>query len=435
MQALRKSRITATRTGLAATMIASLSLYATSAWLVLDRTPPSWDDSYYLTKSLELYDTLVNKGVGDYSKKFLTAMGTKPPLIAALPTPVYLAAGRRYRAAYAVNLLFLALTFVAVYRIARIYAGPRAGLIAVTALGTMPVVYGLSHWYLVECGLIAFVCIAMYVMAAWNESSGAGRAGVLGIIFGLGVLMKASFPIYVLTPFAYFMLQWRKSALQKKPLVFFVATSALLAAPWYLVNSRGMIATALNAGSAQTAKIYATGEALSATAIGHYLFDVANATPWLYLAALPLLAVMGASSMGQTKRGLVLGLLWVAPLVFLAAGHYRDIRYAAPLYPAAALIFAWSGRCDSQFWSDREYSNLPGAFFGVVEYGSEFVRSARNAPGVGWPSAPCTPAQLCSRIRSRLVAAPGSPRRHLPRLELQPRRRAHGSSGHQLGAV
>jgi hypothetical protein len=45
----------------------------------------------------------------------------------------------------------------------------------------IPVVYGLSHWYLVECGLIAFVGVAIYIMAGWGESSGVGRAGLLGI--------------------------------------------------------------------------------------------------------------------------------------------------------------------------------------------------------------------------------------------------------------
>lgn len=34
----------------------------------------------------------------------------------------------------------------------------------------------------VECGLIAFVCMAIYIMADWDESSGVGRVGLSGII-------------------------------------------------------------------------------------------------------------------------------------------------------------------------------------------------------------------------------------------------------------
>ena len=335
-------KIAEMRAGLAAAIVASLSLCLTSTWLFLDRTPPSWDDGYYLTKSLELYDTLTDKGVAAYAKAFLRVLDSKPPLIAALPTPIYLVAGRHYRAAYAINVLFLAIAFGAAYGIAGAYAGPRAGLIAVTALAAIPVVYGLSHWYLVECGLTALVCAAIYLMTGWSESSGPGRAGLLGTTCGLGLLMKASFPLYVLVPLVCFAFRWRKTALQKRTLAAFFATSAFLAAPWYLVNLRRVIRSVLHAGSADTARIYQLGEAFSASAIGHYLFNLANATPWLYLASIPLLALLGASSLRrENKKGLLLGLLWLSPLLFLAVGHYRDIRWAAPLFPAVGLMFAW----------------------------------------------------------------------------------------------
>ena len=325
-----------------AVLVGLVSLAATSAWFFYDRTPPSWDDSYYLTKSLDLYDTLMERGAGAYAARFLSVMRTKPPLIAVLPTPVYRVLGRRYRAAYAVNLLFLALMFAAVYRIARTFAGPRAGLIAVAALATIPIVYSLSHWFLVECGLTALVCAAIAVIAGWDESSGAARAAALGVLFGLGLLMKASFPVYVAAPIAGCIVRWRKSALTRKPILAFAVPVLLIAGPWYLVNCLPMLATALNAGSAATAKIYETGEALSLRAIGQYLFNVANAAPWLYLAAIAAAALIGASSLQpRARRGVVLALYWLLPLVFLAAGHYRDIRYAAPLYPAAALLFAW----------------------------------------------------------------------------------------------
>jgi len=324
----------------AALLVVVLFLGMAMAWFALDRTPPSWDDAYYLTKSLELYDTLTDRGVVAYARKFLTVMDGKPPLIAALPTPIYLVAGRRHRAAYGVNLLFLAILFAAVYGIARTYGGSRAALIAVAAVGTIPAIYGLAHWYLVECGLIALVSVAIYLLAGWSESSGAARAGVLGIVFGFGLLMKASFPLYVVVPLGYILWRWRKTALQLKPVAAFVIGSLVIAGPWYLMNARAVVRTALQAGSAETARIYETGAAFSASAMGHYLFDVANAAPWLYVAAIPVLALAGWRLL-KTKRGLLLVLLWISPLIFLAAGHYRDLRYAAPLYPAVALLFAW----------------------------------------------------------------------------------------------
>jgi hypothetical protein len=334
--------ITLTRAALAALIIAALFLCATLAWTLLDRAPPSWDDAYYLTKSLDLYDTLVDRGVARYATGFLSVMDSKPPLIAALPTPIYLVAGRKYRAAYAINLLFLSIMFAAIYGIARNYSGPRAGVIAIAVVGTMPVTYSLSHWYLVECGLVALVCVFLYLLTGWSDSSGTARAALLGIIFGLGLLMKASFPVYVLVPLAYFVARRKSTILRSWPVFAFLATTALLAAPWYLVNARHVVGTALHAGSGETAKIYQTGSVASISDMASYLFNVAHATPWLYLAALAVLAVVGWSSVDRhTKPGLQLALLWLSPLVLLTASHYRDIRYAAPLYPAAALVFAW----------------------------------------------------------------------------------------------
>src|SRR5207249_509766 len=132
---------------------AVLSLFflgSTALWLRLDRSPPGWDDGYYLTNSLILYDALADGGIAGYARQFLTIMGIKPPLIAVLPTPVYLIAGRKSGAALAVNLGFLLVMFGALYWLGKKYAGRRAGLIAMYISGTIPMLYGPARWYLQE---------------------------------------------------------------------------------------------------------------------------------------------------------------------------------------------------------------------------------------------------------------------------------------------
>ena len=118
-------------------------LGTTVLWLSLDKSPPPWDDAFYLTNSLKLYDALFEGGVPAYSKTFLTGMDSKPPLISVLPTPVYLIFGRHPRAAYSVNLIFLAITFGALYRIARHFCSSAAGFLAVYVAGTTPMIYAL----------------------------------------------------------------------------------------------------------------------------------------------------------------------------------------------------------------------------------------------------------------------------------------------------
>jgi hypothetical protein len=325
---------------LALTALILFFLGTTFAWLRMDRSPPSWDDGYYLTNSLVLYDALAENGIRGFAHQFLTSMRNKPPLIAALPTPIYLLLGRKLHAAFAVNLIGLLVMFAALYRLGKKYACPRAGLLAVYIAGTMPILYGLSRWFLVECALTALVCVAICLLAEWSDFDGAGKALLLGSVCGLGLLMKMSFAVYVLIPMLYFVARSRRNALRPKVLLAFAASAAILALPWYVVNYRGVFETALSAGSADAAKLYKTGDILSWPDIANYLTNVFNAGPLFYFIALPVLILGFRRVPAAGRRGLLLCALWAAPVLFLVFGHYRDLRYAAPLFPALALALA-----------------------------------------------------------------------------------------------
>jgi hypothetical protein len=308
-------------------------LGATLLWLRLDRSPPSWDDAYYLTNSLLLYDSLAERGVPGYARQFLTVMPDKPPLIAALPTPVYLILGRKPRAAYVINLAFLLVILSALYWLGKRYAGPRAGLLAAFIAGTMPMIYGLSRWFLVECGLTAIVCVAMCLLAEWNRSDGVWKGFLLGATCGAGLLMKASFPLFVAIPILYFILKMRPRALLAA-----ASTSALIAAPWYLINWRAAFQTAVNAGSAFRAKAYSGGEVFSVADIWSYCVNLVNTGPTLYFIGLPILAVAFFRVLPPAaRRGLLLCALWACPILFLIFGRYRNLQYAAPCLLALAL--------------------------------------------------------------------------------------------------
>ena len=182
------------KAGLAFAALSTFFAATTLLWLRLDRSPPTWDDAYYLTGSLTMYDALSEGGLAGYGRQFLTVMGSKPPLIAVLPTPLYLVLGRRPRAAYGINLVFLLAMFAALYRMGRRHSGPGAGLLAVYISGTMPILYGLSRWFLVECGLTAIVCMAICLLAEWNDFAGPWKGFLLGMICGLVYRFIKTYP-------------------------------------------------------------------------------------------------------------------------------------------------------------------------------------------------------------------------------------------------
>ncbi|HTM47136.1 MAG TPA: glycosyltransferase family 39 protein [Bryobacteraceae bacterium] len=327
--------MTTSRARLAFFALSLFFLGTTLVWLRLDRSPPAWDDAFYLTNSVVMYDALTSGGLRGFARQFLTIMGIKPPLIALLPAPVYLVAGRNTGAAFAVNLAAMLVIFGVLYRLGRKYGGRRAGLAAVWIAGTMPILYGLSRWYLVECGLTAIVCAAIWLIVEWMEAPDRWKAFLIGVVCGLGLLMKFSFPLYVGAPLLYAAL---RKGVTPKTLLAFAAPAILLAAPWYAFNFGPAWRLAVLAGTAENTRVYQTGDIFSIGDIWRYLGNVCNAGLTIYFAALAvLLAVFGRTARPSGRRGLMVCALWSVPLVFLTFGHYRDLRYAAPLYPSLAL--------------------------------------------------------------------------------------------------
>jgi hypothetical protein len=109
----------------------------------------------------------------------------------------------------------------------------------------------------------------------------------------------------------------------------------LIAGPWYAVHAAAALRTALVAGSAETARAYRTG-GLAET--GQYLFNLTNCGPRLYFVALPILAILCTGRMTTAcRRGILFCCVAASPLVFLSVSHYRDLRYAAPIFPVIAV--------------------------------------------------------------------------------------------------
>src|SRR5947207_1796132 len=145
------------RIALVCLVLGILFAASTLVWVVLDREPPNWDDAWYLANSLTVYDALAHGGISGFLTSMNLVFGFKAPLIAALPAPFYLVLGRRWHAAYLVNIASMLMLFAALYRIARRWWTSRAAVFAIVIAGAMPLLYGLARWYLVEYVMTALV--------------------------------------------------------------------------------------------------------------------------------------------------------------------------------------------------------------------------------------------------------------------------------------
>ncbi|HXB69003.1 MAG TPA: glycosyltransferase family 39 protein [Candidatus Acidoferrales bacterium] len=323
---------------------------STVVWLALDRLPPNWDDAWYLTNSLTVYDAFAHGGVAGYLAKLNSVFGFKAPLIAGLPTPFYLLFGRRWHAAYLVNIASMLVLFAALYRIATSWWNSRAAVFAIAITGAMPLLYALPRWYLVEYVLTALVTAAVCVLI---ESDGLKRDAytvLFGALCGFGLLLKISFPVFILPPFV---VTWIRSGCRARPLLLTALLCLLLALPWYSGHLRPTLANAIDAGFGAPAAIQGTGPILSLRTIVTYLSHVAADGVSYYFILLALLLSGWALFRGllrrqgrlllssvTTKAWPLLG-AWMLPFAVFVFGGNKDVRYIAPILPAAALVLAF----------------------------------------------------------------------------------------------
>ncbi len=347
-----------------ATILAGLSCFlagVTLAWLRLDQLPPAWDDAWYLANSLLMFDALVDRGVWGFAKQFLRILGTKPPLITILSTPFYLLLGRNPANAFVVNIVFIPILLTSVYLLGRRCWNSRAGLIAAYVTATLPMLYGLARWYLIEFVLTAFICVGILLLM---DSGGFGNrrsAFYIGLVWGLGLLLKVSFPLYYLCPFLYAVARFVRTPQTRSPeqlpgptklgiLVRIALPAIMLPLPWYLINLRRTLDLALAAGFSSEADIYGTGPVFSFSAIRTYLVHLVNVGPSCYYAGLAIALVAGIVLSGKLRpfvqqlagRPAILLGLWALPFFLFLFGRNKNVRYVAPLLPVFALLMGFA---------------------------------------------------------------------------------------------
>jgi 4-amino-4-deoxy-L-arabinose transferase-like glycosyltransferase len=192
-----RSRLAA---GLVIAFTAAL-LFSLVTYIHRDGRPLTYDDAYYLETSLRLYHRLAMGGLAEFLAGYTEAFGIRAPLIAVLPAPFFWAFGPELDSALLINAVFLVLINLYLYRLAVRWYGRAVGVLAVVVFQTMPIAIGMSRAFMTEYGLTALsICFLYYLVRSERLSNGTANLN-LGIVGGLGMLMKINF-LFVLVPVA-----------------------------------------------------------------------------------------------------------------------------------------------------------------------------------------------------------------------------------------
>jgi hypothetical protein len=314
----------------------ALLLVARSYYLH-DRRPPTFDDAWFLETSLNLYHRLTENGLGEFVSAYAGSFRTKAPLISVLPLPFYLLLGTRPQSAILVNLAFIVITNIYLFLLARRLFSAAAGVAAALFYQTMPLAYGLSRIFLADYGLACLTVMFLYHLVGSERLSRTSSNVALGVIAGLGLLMKVLFPLYVAGPLL--VVSWqasRSGSLSWRALAGIAVPATLLAATWYPFHLTEVFLYAWQAGYGEIGGQYGGGLAV-------WLAQVVQQGVTPYYAAALLICGLAALVSGQRPASGVVWLLlgWIVlPLAALAAGRNREIRFLLPVLPALAIVLA-----------------------------------------------------------------------------------------------
>jgi 4-amino-4-deoxy-L-arabinose transferase-like glycosyltransferase len=234
---------------LPALLVLGLILFhATNNWIWLSKNVVSrgWDRMNALVNSLLYSDTLSRISLHALFKASVQDE-VRPPLFATSMALMYKFFGVSTDVAVMVNVIYLAILVAASYGIGKKLGSRWSGLLGAFLVVALPLVFSMSRYAYFEFALTALAALSVYLLLASDGFQKRRNALLLGLVLGLGALLKRTFPIFVLGAIGVATLQagllpkfW--SRLRSRPHIRWrdvglaLGGGLLLSALWYLPN-------------------------------------------------------------------------------------------------------------------------------------------------------------------------------------------------------
>lgn len=326
---------------------------STILWTLRDRTPPAWDPSDHLRYAYDYYRLLAHADFTGFAREFFTARHYYSPFVHLVSAAVFLMFGASRLTGVVVNLLSLAALLWAVAWISRrLYA--KAHVIGESGdelrqqpvlLSTLPALlaacYHFSAWLMhdafLDFPLTAAVTVSFAFLIRADDFRVRRDALAFGAAAGIGMLVKQTFAFFFVLPAVYVVIRvlWTRDRRAILNLALAAVVLILVAAIWYGPHLQDVIA------------IYRENRqaALNENEAPVFSFD----SNFFYIHALismqmqaPLAVIFAAGlvySLARCRKQSMLLYLWIlSGIACFALVANKDVRYTAPVLPAAALI-------------------------------------------------------------------------------------------------
>jgi 4-amino-4-deoxy-L-arabinose transferase-like glycosyltransferase len=174
-------------------------------WLSNNTVLTGWDKARHLAQSLTYNNLLTPLTLRSFFGALISD-SVRPPFAPMAAVPLYRLFGSSSDVATMVNILYLAVTLVATYKIGVLLRGRRLGILSAVLLALFPMFYAMSRYFYLEFPLTALVALTMWLLLNSAGFQKRGTSLLFGLCLGLGLLTKRTYVAFVLAPVVFVVL-------------------------------------------------------------------------------------------------------------------------------------------------------------------------------------------------------------------------------------
>src|SRR5262245_37284386 len=158
-----------------------------------------------------------------------------PPLVYQVTAVLHVLLGPGPWVAWAVMQAFALALGAATWRVARTAGGPLMACLAAVLAMLLPIVVVFTREVALDVALMA-ASTTMLALALEDPLRTRRSAAVLGVVMGLGLLIKWTFALMAVGPLVYLAVAAARGRASGRHFALALAVAAALAAPWYVHN-------------------------------------------------------------------------------------------------------------------------------------------------------------------------------------------------------
>ena len=208
-------------------------------WFQLGGAAQHWDSAVHLVESLNA-NHIGEELTQPFFKQLLNVSWYYPPFVSYASIPFYKIFGESEFTGLIVITFFLLILVFCVYLIAKDYFDENVAFLSASLVAFSPIVIHFSRDFMQDIPLASLVAVSILFLIRSNSFSNSKYSLLFGISLGCGFLTRWTFPLYIISPFAFVFFQILKKSPEKakrfRNLIVSTLTGLIISAPWYLAH-------------------------------------------------------------------------------------------------------------------------------------------------------------------------------------------------------